>query len=88
MATIARFYIIEYGKNSELSQLTEGDYPRSDAKKLSQIKNLNCTVNEVNKLLAHFQNMDEIAFLRKYGRLVDIAKVEVLNSAVRALVHF
>jgi hypothetical protein len=88
MAATARFSIIEYGKNSELSQLTEGDYPKSDAKKLSPIKNLNCKVNEVNKLIAHFQNMDEIAFLRKYGRLVDIAKVEVLNSTVRALVHF
>jgi hypothetical protein len=41
MATIAKFSIIEYGKNSELSQLTEGDYLRSDAKKLSPIKNLN-----------------------------------------------
>ena len=68
--------------------MTEGDYPRSDAKKLSPIKNLNCTVNEVNKLIAHFQNVNEIAFLRKYGRLVEIVKVEVLNSAVRALVHF
>ena len=26
MATIAKFSIIEYGKNSELSQLTEGDW--------------------------------------------------------------
>jgi len=53
MTTTARFSIIEYGKNSELSQLTEGDYPRNDVKKLSPIKNLNCTVNEVNKLIAH-----------------------------------
>jgi hypothetical protein len=88
MATTAKFSIIEYGKNSELSQLTEGDYPRSDAKKLLPIKNLNCIVNGVNKLIAHFQNMNEIAFLRKYGCLVEIAKVEVLNSAVRALLHF
>jgi hypothetical protein len=88
MATTAKFSIIEYGKNSELSQLTKGDYPRSDAKKLLPIKNLNCIVNEVNKLIAHFQNVNEIAFLRKYGCLVEIAKVEVLNSAVRALLHF
>jgi len=32
--------------------------------------------------------VDEIAFLRKYGRLVEIAKVEVLHPAVRVLVHF
>ena len=88
MATIAKFSIIEYGKNSELSQLTEGDCLRSDAKKLSPIKNLNCIMNEVNKLTTHFQNVDKDAFFRKYGRLVDIASVEVLSPAVRALVHF
>ena len=32
--------------------------------------------------------MDEIAFLRKYGRFVEIAKVEVLHPAVRVLVNF
>ena len=68
--------------------MTERDCRRSDAKKLSPIKNLNCIMNEVNKLIAHFQNVDDIAFLRKYGRLVEIAKVEVLHPAVRALVHF
>jgi hypothetical protein len=88
MATIAKFSIIEYEKNSELSQLTEGDCLRSDAKKLSPIKNLNCIMNEVNKLTTHFQNADKDAFLRKYGRLVEIARVEVLSLAVRALVHF
>ena len=88
MATTAKFSIMEYGKNFELSQLTEGDCPKSDVKKLSSIKNLNCIMNEVNKLIAHFQNVDKIAFLRKYGRLVEIAKVEVLSPAVRALVHF
>ena len=62
MATIAKFSIIEYGKNSELSQLTEGDYLRSDAKKLSPIKNLNCIMNEVNKLTTHFHIVDKDAF--------------------------
>ncbi|KAL3611184.1 hypothetical protein D5086_002204 [Populus alba] len=79
---------IEYGKNSELSQLIEGDCLRSDAKKISPIKNLNCILNEVNKLTTHFQNVDKDAFFRKYGRLMEIAKVEVLSPAVRALVHF
>jgi len=88
MATIAKFSIIEYGKNSELSQLTEGDCLRSDAKKLSPTKNLNCIMNEVNKLTTHFQNVDKDAFFRKYGRLVEIATVEVLSPAVWALVHF
>jgi ribosomal protein S15P/S13E len=88
MATIAKFSIIEYGKNSELSQLIEGDCLRSDAKKLSPIKNLNCIMNEVNKLTTHFQNVDKDAFFRKYRRLMEIARVEVLSLVVRAIVHF
>jgi hypothetical protein len=88
MATIAKFSIIEYGKNSELSQLTEEDCLRSDAKKLSPIKNLNCIMNEVNKLTTHFSNVDKDAFFNKYGRLMEIARVEVLSLAVRAIVHF
>jgi hypothetical protein len=85
MATTAKFSIIEYRKNSKLSQLIEGDNPRSDAKKLLPIKNLNCTMNEVNKLIAHFQNVDKDVFFRKYRRLVEIAKVEVFSLAARAL---
>jgi ribosomal protein S15P/S13E len=81
MTIIAKFSIIEYGKNSELSQLTEGDCLRSDAKKLSPIKNLNCIMNEVNKLTTHFQNVDKDAFFRKYKRLVEIARVEVFKPS-------
>jgi len=88
MTTIAKFSIIEYGKNSELSQLTEGDCLRSNAKKLSPIKNLNCIMNDVNKLTTHFQNVDKDAFFNKYGHLMEIARVEVLSPAVRAIVHF
>ena len=88
MAIITKYSIVEYGKNSELSQLTERDCPRSDAKKMSPIKNLNCIINEWNKLTTHFQNVDKDAFFRKYGRLVEIARVEVLSPTVRALVHF
>jgi hypothetical protein len=42
----------------------------------------------VNKLTTHFQNVDRDAFFRKYGRLMEIARVEVLSPAVRAIVHF
>ena len=74
---LLKFSIIEYEKSSELSQLTEGDCLRSNAKKLSPIKNLNCIMNEVTKLMTHFQNVDEDVFFRKYRRLVEIARVEV-----------
>ena len=49
---------------------------------------MNCIMNKVNKLTTHFQNMDKDAFFGKYGRLMEIAKVEILNPAVQALVHF
>ena len=75
MAIITKSSIVEYGKNSELSQLTEGDCPRSDAKKMSPINNLNCIMNEVNKLTTQFQNVDKDAFVRKYGRVVEIVRV-------------
>ena len=65
-----------------MSQLTEGDCLRSDAKKLSPIKNLNCIMNEVNKLTTHFQNVDKDAFSKKYGCSVEIARVEVLSPTV------
>jgi ribosomal protein S15P/S13E len=81
------FPSIEYEKNSEMSQLTEEDCLRSDAKKLSPIKNLNCIMNEVNKLTTHFQNVDKDAFFSRYGRLMEIERVEVLSTAVRVLVH-
>ena len=45
-------------------------------------------MNDVNKLTTHFQNVDKDVFFRKYGRLVEIARVEVLSPTVRALVHF
>ena len=86
--TITKSSIVEYGKHSEMSQLIDGDCLRSDAKKMSPMKNLNCMLNEVNKLTTQFQNVDKDAFFRKYGHLMEIAKVEVLSPAVRALVHF
>ena len=49
----------------EMSQLTEGDCLKSDAKKLSPIKNPNCIMNEVTKLMTHFQDVDKDAFLGK-----------------------
>jgi hypothetical protein len=45
-------------------------------------------VNEVKKLIAYVQNIDEVVFFRKHGQLIEIIKVEVLNPTVRALVHF
>ena len=56
--------------------------------RLSTIKNLNCIMNEVNKLMTHFQNVDKDAFFGKYKRLVEITKVEVLSPAMRPVVHF
>ena len=61
MATTTKLSIMEYGKNSELAQLTEGDCTKSNAESLPPIKNLNYVMNEVNKLTTHFQNVDKDA---------------------------
>ncbi|KAL3591752.1 hypothetical protein D5086_010392 [Populus alba] len=61
-----------------------GDCLRSDAKKLSPIKNLNCIMNEVNKLTTRFQNVDKDAVFRKYGCLVEIARTGVVSLEVAA----
>jgi hypothetical protein len=45
-------------------------------------------MNKVKKLMAHVQNIDEVAFFRKDGRLIEIMRVKVLNLTIRALVHF
>ena len=82
MTTTTKLSVMEYGKNSELSQLAEGDCIKSDVERLLPIKNLNCIMNEVNKLTTHFQNVDKNAFFGKYGRLMEIARVEVLSPAV------
>jgi hypothetical protein len=37
--------------------------------------------------MTHFQDVDKDAFFNKYGRLMEIERVEVLSTAVRVLVH-
>jgi len=88
MAIITKFTTVEYGQNSELSQLSEGDCSRYDARKLPVVKDLNCVVYEMKRILGHSQNIDEAAFFGKYGRLLEIAKIEVLNAAIKALINF
>jgi hypothetical protein len=80
--------MVEYGQNSELSQLSEGDCSRYDARKLPVVKDLNCVVYEMKRILGHSQDIDEAAFFEKYGRLLEIAKIEVLNPAIKALINF
>jgi len=88
MAIITKFTTVEYGQNSELSQLSEGDGSRCNARKLPVVKDLNCMVNEMKRILVHSQNIDEAAFSMKYGRLLEITKIEVLNPAIKALINF
>ena len=88
MAIITKFTTVEYGQNSELSQLSEGDCSRYDARKLPVVKDLNCVGYEMKRILGHSQNIDEAAFFGKYGRLLEIAKIGVLNPAIKALINF
>ena len=88
MAIITKFTTVEYGQNSELSQLSEGDCSRYDARKLPVVKDLNCVGYEMKRILGYSQNIDEAAFFGKYGRLLEIAKIGVLNPAIKALINF
>ena len=88
MAIITKLTIVEYGQNSKLSQLSEGDVSRCNARKLPVVKNLNYMVNKMKRILVHSQNIDEAAFSRKYGRLLEITKIKVLNPAIKALINF
>jgi hypothetical protein len=42
----------------------------------------------MKRILGHSQNIDEAAFFGKYGRLLEIAKIGVLNPAIKALINF
>ena len=42
----------------------------------------------MKRILVHIQNIDEAAFSVKYGRLLEITKIEVLNPAIKALINF
>jgi len=88
MAIITKFTTVEYGQNSELSQLSKGDCSRCDARKFLVVKGLNCMVNEMKRTLLHSQNIDEVAFSGKYGRLLEITKIKVLNPSIKALINF
>ena len=88
MAIITKFTTVEYGQNSELSQLSEGDCSRYDARKLPVVKDLNCVGYEMKRILGHSQNIDEAAFFGKYRQLLEIAKIGVLNPAIKALINF
>jgi hypothetical protein len=68
---------MKYRYNFELSQILKENYSRCDIRKLSPVKSLNCIVNKVEKLMAHIQNIDEVTFSIKYGRPLQIMKMEV-----------
>jgi hypothetical protein len=88
MAIITKFTIVEYGQNSELSQLSKGNCSTCDARKLPTLKDLSCKVNDVKRILVHSQNIDEAAFVGKYGQLPEITKIEVLNPVIKSLINF
>lgn len=62
MTITIKFITIEYGQNSKLSRLSWEDYPRCNVRKLSPIKNLNCIVNDVRRLLTRNHNINEKIF--------------------------
>jgi hypothetical protein len=44
--------------------------------------------NNLKKLLSHVKSISEDEFLKKYRRIVEIMRVSIQNSTMKALMHF
>jgi hypothetical protein len=67
----------------------EGDYPRLNASETPLLKDIRCIINDTNRLfsLTKYQ-IDEAEFAMKYGRILDLLKVPILSSSIKALTYF
>jgi hypothetical protein len=79
---------VEYELDYESLQLLKGDCLRLNDSKLPSIRNVSCSGNNLKKLISHMKNIHEDEFLKKYKRIVEITKVSVQNSAIKALMYF
>jgi hypothetical protein len=60
---------VEYKLDSESLQLLEGDCLRLNDSKLSPIKNVSCSRNNLKKVISHLKSIREDGFLKKYGTI-------------------
>jgi hypothetical protein len=88
MTTIKVMTSVEYELDFESLQLLERDCLRLDDSKLSPIRNVSCFGNDLKRLISHMKSIRKDDFLKKYGRIVEITKVSMQNSAIKALMHF
>ena len=79
MATIKKMIFIEYELDYESIQLLEWDCLRLDDSKLSLIRNVSCSGNDMKKLISHMKSICEDKFLQKYNRIMENMKVSMQN---------
>jgi hypothetical protein len=70
---------VEYEWESESLELLKGDCLRPAYNKLSPIKNMSYSRNDLKKLLSHVKSISEHKFLRKYMMIVEVRRMFVLN---------
>jgi len=51
-------------------------------------KNVSCSRNDLKKLISYMKSIYEDWFFKIYERIVEIIKVSVHNSIIKALMHF
>jgi hypothetical protein len=88
MAFIKKMTFIEYKLQSESLQLLEGNCLRLNDSKFPPIKSISSSGNDLKKLFSHVRKIRKDEFSKKFGRLVEIIKVPIQNSATKALLHF
>jgi hypothetical protein len=74
----------EFGQESELTQLVEGNCPRIDTRGLPHITK----INDLEKLLPIMRYIDETKFERHCGRIEQLMRLLVQVIAIRALLDF
>jgi hypothetical protein len=88
MVTIKEMTFVEYRFDYESLQLLKGNCLRLDDSKLPPIKNMRCFGNNLKKFISYIKGIHEYEFLKEYGRIVEITKVSIHNSTIKALMHF
>ena len=82
------FTFSEYGERSEMMQLVEGDCSRTKVEELPPITKVQCSIDNIKKLVPILGYIDENLFEKKYGRIAYLLRIPVQISAVKALLHF
>jgi hypothetical protein len=78
----------EYEQNSKMMQLIEGDCLRTKVGELLHMTKVNCSMDNVEKLVLVLSIVNETLFGRRYERIAFLVRLLIHISIVKALMHF